>query len=461
MNTWNLSDIAQAVNGQLINIPEAGLEVSAVGTDSRKLDKNALFVPIIAERNGHDFIESAIENGAIASLWSDEVEKAPKDFPLIVVEDTEKAYLEFGQMHLEQVNPRVIGITGSNGKTTTKDMTAAIIGQKYQTHKTAGNENNELGVPKTLLAMPATTEVLVLEMGMDKPGEIAVLSKAAKPETVAITMIGESHLQAFGSREKLALEKLDILQGLQEGGLFVRPAAEEFITNQFDHTLRNQSIGWEDSADFYATDVKGDAKSSTFTVHVKGQPDLAEEITIPVPGQYNVQNALIAIAIGLEFDVDMADIKEGLANMQLTKSRLEWLDGKNDTQLLNDAYNASPSSMKAVLNYFSTIELEGEKIIVLGDIRELGEASQQFHEDISHEIDLETYKAVLLYGEEMAALYAKLAARENTEHVQHFTGEKDALIEAIEAVAAPGDSILFKSSNGTDLLSVVKELKKD
>lgn len=458
MNTWNLFDIAQAVNGELVNVPVAGLEVSAAGTDSRNLEKNSIFVPVIAERNGHDFIESAIENGAIATFWSEEAGKAPADFPLILVKDTLQAYLDFGKMHLERVNPRVIGITGSNGKTTTKDMTAAIISQKYETHKTSGNENNELGVPKTLLSLPATTEVLVLEMGMDKPGEISVLSEAATPETVAITMIGESHLQAFGSRAKLALEKLDILKGLKTGGLFIHPANEELITSQFDSAIRNQTFGWDEQADIYATEAHGDATSTTFTVHVADQ---TEEITIPVPGKYNVQNALIAIAIGLEFEVSMPAIKEGLANMQLTKNRLEWLEGKNDTQLLNDAYNASPSSMKAVLNYFAETDLPGEKIIVLGDIRELGEASKQFHEDISQEIDLRTYKAVFLYGEEMRALYEKLRGRENAERVKHFTGEKDALIEAIEKTAVSGDSVLFKSSNGTDLLSVVEKLRKD
>lgn len=455
---WMLTEMAAAIHGELVNAPAEPLEFTSVSTDTRTLKEGALFVPIVAERNGHDFIETAIENGAVASLWSDDLENAPKDLPLVVVEDTEIAYLEIGKWHLNIIQPRVIGITGSNGKTTTKDMTAAVMSQKYKTHKTYGNENNELGVPRTLLNLPDDTEILVLEMGMHIPGEIKTLSEAARPETAAITMIGESHIQAFGSRDKLALEKLDILQGLREGGLFVRPADEELITNQFDHAIRNISFGWDDQADLYATEVTGDATSTTFTVHVKNQPELTEEITIPVPGKYNVQNALIAITIGLEYEVPMADIKEGLANMILTKNRLEWVEGENGLQLLNDAYNASPSSMKAVLNYFTGAELEGEKVVVLGDILELGDASQRYHESISQAIDLKAFKAVFLYGEEMEALYNKLGA---SEKVRHFTGEKDALIEAIRETAEVGDSVLFKSSNGTDLLSVVNELKKD
>lgn len=454
---WLLAEMAAAIGGKVIQSPTEPLEFTSVWTDTRTLKEGALFVPIVAERNGHDFIEMAIEKGAVASLWSDDLTQAPKDFPLVLVEDTERAYLEIGQWHLNKVQPRVIGITGSNGKTTTKDMTAAVISQKYKTHKTYANENNELGVPRTLLSMPEDTEVLVLEMGMHIPGEIKTLSEAARPETAAITMIGESHIQAFGSRDKLALEKLDILKGLRNGGLFVRPEDEALIAEQFDRDIRNQSFGWDENADIYATDVTGDTKSTTFTVHVKEQPELTQEITIPIPGQYNVQNALIAIAIGLEYEVPMADIKEGLANMTLTKDRLEWVEGENDLQLLNDAYNASPSSMKSVLEYFTEAELKGGKIVVLGDILELGEASKSYHKSISQAIDLEEFKAVFLYGQEMRALYDTLGP---SEKVQHFTGEKTTLIEAIRNVADANDSVLFKSSNGTDLLAVVEELKK-
>ena len=452
MTKWTLNDIAQAIDGKIMNATDQNITVTSVSADSRSLEDGALFIPIISERNGHDFIESAIDNGAVAAFWSDDSEKVPSDFPIIKVKDTLEAYKTFAKWYLKEVHPKVVGITGSNGKTTTKDMTAAVLGTKFKTHKTAENENNQLGVPKSILSMPQDTEVLGLEMGMSHPDEISIHSKMGQPDIAVITMIGESHIEAFdGSRKKLAHEKLDILAGLTDGGLFIRPADEELIASQFDRDIRNRTFGWDDAADIYATDVSGDATSTTFIVE-------DETITIPVPGKYNVNNALIAILIGQELGISLAEAKKGLENLEMTKNRLEWLDGQNGVYLLNDAYNASPTSVNAVLSYFEDIEVDGAKIVVLGDIRELGDRSKQYHEQLTEGIDLTQFKAIFLYGDEMKALYDKIADDNN--HVRHFTGEKDSLIKAIKEMATADDSVLFKSSNGTDLLSVVDELKK-
>lgn len=451
MTKWTLTEIADVVGGELIHAPATKLTVTSVSGDSRSLEDGALFVPIIAERDGHEFIEGAIKNGAVAAFWSEDSDKAPSDFPLIKVEDTLVAYKEMAKWHLKRVNPKVVGITGSNGKTTTKDMTTAVLQTKYKTHKTAANENNQLGVPKTILSMPNDTEVLVLEMGMSHPGEITIHSNMGQPDVAVITMIGESHIEAFdGSREKLAQEKLAILSGLKESGLFIRPVDEELITSQFDHQIRNHTFGWDDTADVYAENVIGDATSTTFTVD-------SETITIPVPGKYNVSNALIAILVGQEFGISLAGAKKGLENLEMTKNRLEWLDGENAIRLLNDAYNASPTSMTAALDYFADIDVDGDKIVVLGDIRELGERSKEYHEKLTEGIELSQFKAIFLYGDEMKALYEKIA--DEHDFVRHFTGEKEPLIKAIRETAEANDSILFKSSNGTDLLSVVDQLK--
>ena len=459
--TWNLFDIVKAVGGKLINPPTEDIEITGVYHDSRELTKGAIFVPIIAERDGHDFIQDAIDKGASASFWSADLNKAPKNLPLIQVEDTEEAFKAFGQWYLEQVHPKVVGITGSNGKTTTKDMTAAVLSQKYETHKTAGNENNQLGVPKTILSMPKTTEMLVLEMGMSSPGEITIHSQTAHPDAVAVTMIGESHLQAFdGSREKLTDEKMSILDGLKEGGLFLHPYHEKLIDERLDDTIRDQTFGFDEKADIYASNIVEKTEATSFSVTLTVEDEKKElEITIPVPGKYNVNNALMAILFGLEFEVSLEEIKEGLEHFELTKNRLEWIDGVNEIHLLNDAYNASPTSVKAALSYFSGIDTQGERIVVLGDVLELGEQSKELHESMAEAVDLEKYKAVLLYGEEMEALYHVLNTREKSEQVAHFSGDKEPLIKEIKKLAKPGDIVLFKSSNGTDLLSVVDQLR--
>jgi len=462
MVEWQLTNIVKAVSGKLVNAPANKVTITGIHMDSRKIEAGALFVPLIAERNGHEFIEDAVKQGARASLWSDSLEKAPADVPLIVVEDTEKAFRDFANWYLKKVAPKVIGITGSNGKTTTKDMVAAVLSTTYHVHKTHENLNNELGVPLTLLTMPEKTEMVVVEMGMSEPGEISVLSHLAEPDIAVITMIGESHIEFFGSREKLAEEKLDILTGLKADGLFIHPDNEPLLTNKVAPATRELTFGENTSADIYAYDVAEKRSETQFTVgNSGGNTDQGLKVTLPIPGKYNVKNALMAILVGLEYEVSLANIKAGLENFTLTKNRLEWLEGKNNISLLNDAYNASPTSMKAALAYFENINLEGEKIVVLGDILELGDRAQAYHESIADAISLDTYKAVYLYGEEMKALSEKLQTRIQHEKVKHFSGNKDSLIESIKQTARSGDAILFKSSNGTDLLAVVDALRQD
>ena len=215
-------------------------------------------------------------------------------------------------------------------------------------------------------------------------------------------------------------------------------------------------------ADIYAFNISEKTEETSFSAKLTVEGEEKElEITIPIPGKYNVNNALMAILFGLEFGVSLQEAKEGLEHFELTKNRLEWLDGVNETRLLNDAYNASPTSVKAALSYFSKIDTDGERIVVLGDVLELGEQSKVLHESIAEAVELEKYKAVFLYGEEMEALYDVLNKREKSERVAHFSGDKKPLIQEIEKLAEPGDIVLFKSSNGTDLLSVVDQLRVD
>ena len=210
--------------------------------------------------------------------------------------------------------------------------------------------------------MPKTTEVLVLEMGMSSPGEIAMHSQTAHPEAVAVTMIGESHIQAFdGSREKLTDEKMSILDGLKEDGLFLHPYDEKLIDERLDGSIRNQTFGFEKKADIYAFNISEKTEETSFSAKLTVEGEEKElEITIPIPGKYNVNNALMAILFGLEFGVSLQEAKEGLEHFELTKNRLEWLDGVNETRLLNDAYNASPTSVKAAPYFQKLIQMVNE-----------------------------------------------------------------------------------------------------
>lgn len=457
MTSWKLSDIVQAVNGKLINEPEKEMFIKGFQQDSRKIKNDFLFVPLIAERNGHDFINDAKKSGATVSLWSESLKGAPKDIPLIVVKDTLKALQEIAVFHLNTVEPKVVAITGSNGKTTTKDMVNKVLEKKYRTHKTDGNFNNEIGLPLTILNMPKSTEIIILEMGTSSPGEIEFLSKLAQPEVAVVTMIGESHIEAFGSRKKLAKEKMSIKSALKKDGLFIYPSDEPLITNNLTSDLRIKNFSITEEADLYAKNIVEEVNSTQFTVVEKGTQKRVT-IEIPIPASYNVNNALISILVGLEFGVTIEEAKKQLTQLKITKNRIEWIEGINQWSILNDAYNASPSSMSAVLKYFEDLKIEEKKVLVLGDILELGEFSKSFHEELAKFINLDSYSLVFLYGPEMLSLYKKLKKENKTDKLYYFKDDKTKLKDTIMKKVSKSSYLLFKSSNGTDLLSLVKEL---
>ena len=206
-------------------------EISSVEFDSRKIEKNGLFVPLPGTRDGHDFVHAAKENGAIATLWQKDRVEVPSDLVVLPVADVTKAFQTLAQYYKQKIGPKTVAITGSNGKTTTKDMTASVLAQKYRTYKTQGNYNNDLGVPYTMLHMPDDTEVLILEMGMDHAGEIHFLSQLGQPDVAAITLIGEAHLENLGSRKNIAKAKMEIVDGLAKDGVLFVPADEPLLAD--------------------------------------------------------------------------------------------------------------------------------------------------------------------------------------------------------------------------------------
>jgi len=432
-------------------------KISNVAFDTRKLTEGALFVPLIGNQDGHRFIEDAIQKGAGTAFWSRPLSEAPKDFPVIQVEDTLEALQTFAKYYLTQVSPVVVGITGSNGKTTTKDMTEAVLSTVYRTHKTEGNFNNEIGMPVTILDMAKDTEVLVLEMGMSGPGEIEQLSNLAEPDIAIITMIGESHIEFLGSRAGIADAKMEIISGLKPDGILIFPGEEPLLIERTANMPeeKKRTFGNGQTVTLRPLQVDSQLKDTSFTTNL--YPN--KQISLPIPGTYNIQNALAALLAGIELKVPFDSAIDSLAQFQLTKNRLEWLDGKNGTILLNDAYNASPTSMKAVLRYFASIDTGGRKIAVLGDIRELGKLSSELHLSVKDAIESEKLDEIVLYGEEMRVLYEALQNDFPSERLHHFQGEKTELISYLKHSAQTGDYILITSSFGTDLLSVTNALR--
>lgn len=453
----NLSvrEIVAAVNGVNHAIQHEDQCVESVEFDTRKVIENSLFVPLKGARDGHDFIPQAIESGASLVLSERELSEGVS---YIKVEDTLVALQKLAQYFLEKVHPKVIGITGSNGKTTTKDMTEAVLSQHYKTYKTQGNYNNHIGLPYTILSMPEDTEMLVLEMGMDHKGEIEVLSNISKPDIAAITLIGESHIEYLGSRAGIAEAKMEITAGLKEDGVLIIPNDEPL--------LKRMIIDIPQTVDTFGVGTEATLSASILSetkVDTQFETNLfeGEVFSIPVLGGYNVKNALIALLIGHFFNVPVSKMKNGLATFDLTKNRTEWLKTNDGIDILSDVYNANPTAMKLVLDTFSALKLEGRKFIVLGDMLELGELSNQMHESVAEHISPKKIDQVYLYGEQMESLYNLLHERmpQGSIHFYRKTEKKEMMTHLSEKMQ-PKDTVFLKASNGMGLSEVVEFLLK-
>ncbi|MDU6522532.1 UDP-N-acetylmuramoyl-tripeptide--D-alanyl-D-alanine ligase [Enterococcus devriesei] len=444
--------IKKAVQGEVLT--ENEVTVTGVEFDSRKISAGDLFVPLKGTNDGHEFVSKAIENGATATLWSNDPATAPEDIAVILVKDTLQAFQALASYYLLEENPDVIAITGSNGKTTTKDMTESVLSQKFRTYKTQGNYNNDIGLPYTILHMPEGTEKLILEMGMDHAGEISVLSELAEPDVAAITIIGEAHIENLGSREKIADAKMEITTGLAPDGLLVIPADEHLLTERV-HSLSQTIETFGIQSGELSASILNETKGATvFSVDDNGYQ-------IPLPGSYNVQNALIAMAIGRWFGLGTDEIFQGLAYVQVTQNRTQWLKAGNGADILSDVYNANPTAMGLVLDTFAKLPTEGRRLAVLADMLELGEESYALHASMVDHINDQDFQEIYLYGEEIKGLKVALADRYPTLAVHHFNKEaKQQMIATIKASLKAEDSIVLKGSNGMGLIEVVEALQE-
>ena len=364
-----IHEIAQVVGAKNDWSQLADLSVNKIEFDSRLIEKGDIFLPLKGARDGHDFIEIAFDNGAIISFSEKEVEQAH-----LLVDDNLAAFQTLAKYYLEKTKVPVIAVTGSNGKTTTKDMIAAVLSKKYKTYKTQGNHNNEIGLPYTILHMPEDTEKLVLEMGMDHPGDIDFLSQLAQPELALITLIGEAHLEFMGIRENIAKGKMGITAGLH--GELIAPA--DPIINAFIPENQKISRFGLPGEDLFITKLIEHKERLTFETNF-----LDESITIPVPGKYNATNAMLAAYVGLHYGLTEAEINKALKEVELTRNRTEWKKSKNGADLLSDVYNANPTAMRLILETFQAIPKNenGRKIAVLADMLELGPTAAQLHKE--------------------------------------------------------------------------------
>lgn len=441
-------EIAEALSSHC----EKSVEITNVEFDSRKVTEGSLFVPLAGARDGHEFIQQAIENGATATFWSWDMAQAPTEISVIPVEDTLKAMQALSKYYLAKVGAEVIAVTGSNGKTTTKDLTASVLAQRYRTYKTQGNYNNNIGLPYTILHMPEETEKLVLEMGMDHANEITELSQMAQPKVAAITMIGEAHIENLGSREGIAKAKMEIVDGLSKKGLLIIPANEPLLKPLSQNLSQEVTTFGLAEGDVRGEVTREEKTATTFTVE-------GESFTIPLPGSYNVTNALIAYTVGRFFGLSIEEIRQGFATVAITQNRTEWLTAGNGAAILSDVYNANPTAMGLVLETFQKLPTNGRRFAVLADMLELGPDSPTMHAQMSEHIDPDKFAGIFLYGSQMENLRNALQVSGELP-VFYFEKDKQALIQEIETQLEAEDSIVLKGSNGMGLYEVVERLQK-
>ena len=450
MKELTLKQIADWCGGK-VSARFEHLRVSRMQSDSRKVRSGDLFVALKgAKADGHDFAEAAINHGAVAALVSRPISEK---LPSIEVEDTLRAYGEIAAGYRKLTGVKVVGITGSVGKTTTKEMTASVLEAAYHTAKTEGNHNNNLGLPMTIMDMPENTEVAVLEMGMNHSGEMEYLSSIARPDLAIITNIGTMHIEHLGTREGILQAKLEIMRGMPDDGAGVFNGDEPLLWNiRAIGKHKKYYYGIENHAcDVTATDIVELDDGVRFVVHGFGQQF---ELFVPMLGRHAVYNALAATTVGLLLGVKPEQIQARFSSFHNTGMRQK-IYVKNGVTIIEDCYNAGPESTEAALDVLAGIKTDGRRIAVLGDMLELGNRSAAEHYRIGR---LAVGKADLLltYGEHsVRTLTGAITGGMNPKNTDHFDTHED-MAHMLKMRVSEGDVVLFKGSRGMRMEKVLQ-----
>lgn len=468
-----IKDIIEICNAKLLcgNSKET---LSNIIRDTREIKQGDTYIGFKGEHSdGNLLYEEALEKGAkicilqesslLANnqetanktaeleLIKEKIEKQHNNASVILVKDTTKALQQIAEYKRNLYNIPVIGITGSVGKTSTKDIIASVMSKKFNVLKTLGNYNNQIGLPLTILRLK-DENAMVVEMGMNMPNEISTLSKIAKPTVAVITNVGTAHIGNLGSRENILKAKLEILDGLQKDGILVINNDNDMLHNWYiskAHTAHKIiTFGMENKSDIMPYDVELSENGSTYKIDLDGK---TYNVHISVGGNHFVLNSLCAIAIGRIFSIKTEDILSGIANFELTKRRMQVEKNANNVTIINDCYNANYDSMKAALEYLGEIKAK-RKIAVLGDMLELGNFSKELHEKVGEEID-ESIDILITIGKEAKYIAEKSKAKQIID-----CKDNDEAIEKLKEIQTKNDAILLKASNGMKFFEIATAL---
>lgn len=457
MNKILIRTLVEAVQGELISLNKENTEercVDYVSKDSKDVKGDTLFFPIKGERfDGHDFIDDFFNNGGLISITENPVILEDNNKHYILVKNAKKSLLLLAEYYRNQFNIPLIGVTGSSGKTTTKDIIKAVLSEKYNVLATQGNYNNDIGVPFTIFNLEDEHEVAVIEMGMNRLGEIHVLSAMANPNIGVITNIGVAHIEHLKTRENILTAKCELFDFMKD--------TDVAILNRDDEMLGRANGRINQRKVWYTID----GNSEIMTQNVSHNSDFTTDCTITTPigfidvhlsvgGKHMVYNAMSAVAIGLELGMDLDSIKAGLEKFQLSENRMEISKLTNGVTLINDAYNANPVSMKVAID--SLKPAEGRKIGVFGYMGELGDFSAEMHRELGRNIgdsDIEVCFFIGDNGDEV-----EVGASEYGLKDVHIFKDHESLSKAVIAEILPNDIVLIKGSRSMKLEKVVNSI---
>lgn len=450
MNKLTLAEIIQVTGAETNSDAEIFFE--NVTTDSRKITSGALFIALKGENfNGENFAAEALKKGAAAVIVSKTAQEISGGV-VLKVDDTLTAYRQIAGSWRNRFDIPVVAVTGSNGKTTTKDLTAAALSGLGHVQKTSGNFNNEVGVPMTLLELNEKHNAAVVEIGMRGLGQIESLAQVVRPTIGIVTNVSEAHIEILGSMENIALAKSEMVSAIQSGGTIILNADNRYtaeMKNLAGEGVRVLTYSLEGNADFVATDVLIDSVSTEFVLNFSGKK---YDFEIPMLGRHNVSNALAAIAAGYAVGLSVPEVQRGFSSLATTKMRYEVIR-RDGLTIINDAYNASPASMRVAIKTTSEV-YDGRLIAVLGDMLELGTIAEAVHREIGEELVENKFDTLITLGE-LGKFIAAGARDAGLKNVYSFDTHEDAAKKILELVR-DGDTILFKASHVMHMEKIIE-----
>ncbi|MBW2486285.1 MAG: UDP-N-acetylmuramoyl-tripeptide--D-alanyl-D-alanine ligase [Deltaproteobacteria bacterium] len=460
---WTLSEVLKATGGELLSgDPMQGFE--NIGIDSRDIRPQDVFVAIAGEvHDGHSFVKDVVAQG-VSGLVVDRKKSA--DLPIadwqtrqiacVAVADTTRALGDLAAYHRSRTNVPLTAITGSNGKTTTRQMTAQVLAQKYKTLATIGNYNNQIGVPLTLLRLSAEYEQAVVELGTNSPGEIARLAQICAPDIAVVTNVGPAHLEGLGSLDGVMREKEQLIKHLKAGGKAALNADDRRVYQMARRTDRQVLLfGLSEDAAIRATELDEKTGGISFRLHL---PDEHLTVSLNVPGQFMVLNALAAAAVGHLLKLSAGEIKAGLESFEPVWGRMDIFETASGIHIIDDTYNANPESMKAAVTTLRTLRRNSRSLFVAGDMLELGEQSEALHKQVGAWAAAANIDKLLLTGE-FASAVAAGAMNAKMKPADIFSGTRDEIITTLKQSLKSGDWVLIKGSRGARMETIVKALK--